>query len=98
MATLYSTDSNADGSPTLMICERTVLLESLSGFFPAFTRVQEKKITIARLITLDMTVAVATPCTPLCSAKRKTAFKAKFTRLPIMVAMRGCFVCPNALR
>ena len=47
---------------------------------------------------LEITVAIATPTTPISNINKNTAFKQRLTRLAKIVAVNGCFMKPKALR
>ena len=81
-----------------MICRKISPEFTLSEYF--FAGISRRtKITInIRFATLEITVADATPCTPRWKRNRNTAFNIKFRILPVTVAIRGCFVYPNARR
>ena len=55
-------------------------------------------ITITMLKILEITVARATPITPMSNIKRKTALKIIFIIFEMMVAYNGSFVKPNDLK
>ena len=88
----------ADGKPILIICPKTSLEGSRWQSSFAFINFKDAANMIAKFTILEITVAMATPITPILNINKNTAFKQRFMKLARIVAANGCFMKPKALR